>query len=284
MSYIFIFISCILVIYLLVKYIQNKNIDNDDIKINKDDNYIQLSSFYNQNIDEDLQLKVKKIEEDDVTDKVQEKIEKVYQLQTHKIKYKLYDTKFKLDFYLNNLYQNVVVENLYIDEPFHTDFYKLLLLLNKDELMIVDKKAKVLTLNIRDTNNQMQISKSYSVFSVKDIIVEVLNISLNKILQFQKSDAQNIILAICILSIQKSQHFETQQNQNDRIQNMLDIDFKRIEFIINLINKKDEQLLFIDDAINYAFETTRTYPYNDSEKQQVLSLDIKLPKKVLMSI
>jgi len=212
--------------------------------------------------------------------------EKLYRLQTHKIKYQVYDAYYDLESTLKNFYREVVLENLWINEPFHSVFYKILLLLDKNELMIIDPNSKVLTLNIRDKYNKITTSKSYQVFSTRDIVKTTIRKALDDISRFNKSDAQKITLAICVIALKKSVHYISKEIPNTLIQELLrgyqDID--DINHIIDLINQRHYKLLFVEETFKYAFTNTGTEPYNDSIKPTPLHIPSKLPQKVLQHI
>ena len=130
------------------------------------------------------------IDEENISDvPIEKEPEKIYELQTHKVKYQIYDYSKNLTYEFRDLYVDIVLNNLWINEPFHSTFYKVLILFDKDELMIKDKNSKILTLNVRDQySNNMIVSKSYQVFSSKRIVKMTLLKALNEILNFKKDD------------------------------------------------------------------------------------------------
>jgi hypothetical protein len=222
------------------------------------------------------------IEENISDDFIEKEPEKIYELQTHKVKYQIYDYSKNLTYEFRDLYIDIVLNNLWINEPFHSTFYKLLILFDKDELIIKDKNSKILTLNVRDQySNNMIVSKSYQVFSSKRIVKMTLLKAINEIIKFKKDDAQNIILAICIITLQKSIHFTNGKISNDFINELLTTEMKNI---ITMIQDKHHQLLFIEDSFLFAFLNTTTEPYNDSEELNFIKIPINLPKKVLTQI
>ncbi len=221
-------------------------------------------------------------EENISTNLIEKELVKIYQLQTHKVKYLIYDYSKNLTYQFRDLYIDIVLNNLWMNEPFHSTFYKLLILFDKDELMIRNKNSKILTLNIRDKySNNMIASNSYQVFSSKKILNMTLLKSINEIIKFNKNDAQNIILAICIITLQKSLHFSNGKISNDFINELLTTNVKNI---ITMIKDKHPQLLFIEDSFLFAFLNTRTEPYNDSEELSFVKIPVNLPKKVLTQI
>jgi hypothetical protein len=190
------------------------------------------------------------IEENISDDFIEKEPEKIYELQTHKVKYQIYDYSKNLTYEFRDLYIDIVLNNLWINEPFHSTFYKLLILFDKDEFIIKDKNSKILTLNVRDQySNNMIVSKSYQVFSSKRIVKMTLLKAINEIIKFKKDDAQNIILAICIITLEKSLHFTDGKISNDSVDKLLTINVKAI---ITMIQDKHHQLLFIEDSFLFA--------------------------------
>lgn len=198
-----------------------------------------------------------------------------------RMKYMLFN-KHELGFHSSLLYEKVVIKNLWIDEPFHTSFFKTLLLLKNNEFFIKDKNTKVLTLFLRDEKNKTVKSTSYQVFSTKEILAYVLENTLKDINKFHTDNAKDIILAICILALYKSQHFLSFKNQGNLINEFIDID--KIQYILDLIEANDERLLFIKDTFKIAFIHSETYPYSDNIQHKKLQIHCNSPKKSLQEI
>lgn len=213
------------------------------------------------------------------------KPEPVYQFQTHRMRYLLYNPCWDLE-YLAPLYKDVVLEYLWINEPFHSKFYEILILLDHHEFMIIDSNSKVVSMNIRDKNNQVCSSKSYQVFATKDIVKATIREAMREIMRFQKHDAQHILLVVCIMALEQSVHYTSQQVVKNTIEELLK-DYKYandITYIIELIKQKEQKLLFVHNAFKVAFITTKTEPYNDSEVSKPLQIPKELPTKYLQEI
>ena len=240
-------------------------------------------------------MKVQDLQEEFCKDQIETKVpeaeekkpEPMYQLQTHKIKYHVYSMSKLQDYGCKDLYSTFVLDGLWMNEPFHTTFYKILLLLDKNDLMIIDPNSEVLILNIRDRHtNKMIISKSYKVFSTKDIINATLIEVMKSILRFQKYDAQNILLAICAIALQDSIHYIFKDEFKNTIEDLFK-DYKYedvVRAMIDLIKEKNEKLLFVDNAFKEAFLSTQSEPYNDSVEPLLSQLPSKLPQKILQHI
>ena len=203
-----------------------------------------------------------------------------------KMRYWLYDYRYDLSYESMKLYEKIVIQNLWIDEPFHSLFYEILLLVSKNDFMIFDRNSKVLTMNVRDKNNQVITSKSYQVFSTQSIIKSVLYDTIKKITTYDKRDAQNIVIAICILSLKKSLHYQTATKPQEVIDSLLrKYPFSsEIKYLISQIEEKQGGLVYVSIAFDYAYKSICTEPYNDSMVHQSLELVQKLPQKQLQEL
>ena len=160
------------------------------------------------------------------------------------------------------------------------------MLITDNDVMIIDPYSKVITMNVRDKYNKVQTSKSYQVYSTKDIIKHMISYCMEDIAKFNKKDAQNLLMSIFILALKQSVHYlskDVPQNIIDRILK----DYKEapeIENIIQMIKDKNEQLHFMQQSLYNAFSVVDTFPYNDSEVPKALEIRKELPQKLLQSI
>lgn len=218
---------------------------------------------------------------------VTEEPELKYSLNTDRVKYFLYSSGVLKSFEMEKLYTTFVVQKGWIDEPFHSTFFRILLTLDDNELMIINPNSKILTLCMRDENEKMTQSKSYEVFSTNQILGSVLSETSNKIFNFSKTNAQNITLAICIIAIQKSTHYLQIEEPLSMIDKFF-ADYENLEDVkhtLSLIEKESEQLLFIKEAFEDAQTYAYSYPYNDSGvTTKALEIASNLPKKILKQI
>lgn len=212
--------------------------------------------------------------------------ELVYQLQTHHVKYWLYNYCDLESYNLRYLYHDIVVKNLWINEPFHTKFYEILIVLDKNEFMMIDPHSRVITMNVRGKDNKVSTSKSFQVFATRDIIEATLQNAMSDIVRFNKHDAQHIVLAICVIALEQSLHYQSHEASLDTVKTRLkDYEFTEdIYHITSLLEGQNEQLKFVNKAFQMAFTTTQTEAYNDSEVSKPLQLPTKLPQKVLQEV
>lgn len=114
----------------------------------------------------DLQIALQNAMNEEITEEVEPEPEKFYELNTHKVRYALYNPSSEGLHELRAIYKLVVHDNLWINEPFHTKFYEFLMLINDNDFMIIDPYSKVITMNVRDKYNKVQTSKSYQVYTL----------------------------------------------------------------------------------------------------------------------
>lgn len=210
----------------------------------------------------------------------------MYELQTHKIRYWFFKPYRDLQSNLATFYENIVRKYLWINEPFHSIFYKTLLFFDKNKLMIIDPDSRVVTMNLRDANNKMHTSKSYQVFSTRDIVQIVIEDAMSNILRFAKNDAQAIVFAICIIALNKSMHYVSKETPQE-ISNELLNEYKDsyiVKIILGSIKDGDSQFAFVEEAFSQAFKSAQTFPYNDRGVPRALQIPPKLPSKFLQEI
>ena len=152
--------------------------------------------------------------------------------------------------------------------------------------MIIDPYSKVITMNTRDKYNKVQTSKSYQVFSSKDIIKDVIRYSIADIKSYEKIEAQNLVISIFIIVLKPSVHYLSNEVPINIIDKVLEgyEHTQAIRDIVLLIEKKDSQFYFIQESIYNAFNTVETFPYNDSEVPKTIKIREKQPIKILQKI
>jgi len=219
---------------------------------------------------------------------IQEALEEdlLYELNTHKVKYSLYNPSFEGLHEFRAIYKLVVHDNLWINEPFHSKFYEFLMLINDNQFMIIVPYSKVITMNVRDKYNKVQTSKSYQVYSTKDIIKHMISYCMDDITKFNKKHAQIILLSIFIVALKQSVHYLSREVPQNIIDEMLK-DYKEAPMIRNLVHMvetKNEKVYFIQEAFYDAFSVVETFPYSDSEVPKPLEIKKELPQKLLQSI
>ncbi|DAB34920.1 MAG TPA: hypothetical protein CFH82_02905 [Sulfurospirillum sp. UBA12182] len=260
------FVICALLVVLVGYYLKNTFMNNAN-KV--------------QNI-EDFEAK----KDEGVANVIEPVEQKSLYIKPEKMRYWLYPSVRDLSFEFQILYDLVVVKNLWIDEPFHTKFYEIFLLLSKNNFMIRNPNSSDLILNMRDENDIVRTSTSYEVFSTNELLYATIEYSLDSIVGFYESDAKNIVFVIVLIICGKSQYFNQKELPLALIQDVLKeySELENIWYILELIEAKDRRFDFIEKAYELAIQKAITYPYNDSTSPLHLQISSNLPKKVLKNI
>ena len=243
---------------------------------------VKKNILYKEKEQIDLLMSIQNQKDSDIV--IEKEIE--YQLQTHKIKFSFFETKHYLESSLAPLYQKIVIKNIWIDEPFHDKFYEILILINRNKFLIKDRNSNVITMHVRGKDNKVTVSNAYNIFITLDIVVETFNLCIRNILEFEKEEAQNIVLVICILALEKSQYYNNKECPKNTIFYLLsNYEYLNdIKFILAQIKIKNERFEFIETAFNDSFDRTFTRIYNDTEISKPLFLIEELPEKILLHI
>ena len=233
-----------------------------------------------------LQMALHEAINEEITEEVEPEPEKFYELNTHKVRYALYNPSFEGLHEFRAIYKLVVHDNLWINEPFHSKFYEFCMIINDNDFMIIDPSSKVITMNVRDNYNKVQTSKSYQVFSTKEIIKYVIRYSIADIKSYEKIEAQNLVISIFIIVLKQSVHYlsyDVPQNIIDKVLEGYE-HTQAIRDIVLLIEEKDSQFYFIQELVYDAFNRVETLPYNDSEVPKSIKIREKQPTKLLQKI
>ena len=221
-----------------------------------------------------------------INEEIEEESTRVYTLNTHEVQYSLYYPIYDglVDFI--SIYELVVHNNLWINEPFHSKFYEFCMIINDNDFMIIDPSSKVITMNIRDKYNKVQTSKSYQVYSSKEIIKNVIRYCITDIKSYNKIEAQNLLMSIFVIVLKQSVHYlshEVPQNIIDKVLEEYEY-AQTIKDTVLLIEGKDSQFYFIQESIYNAFTMVETFPYNDSEVPKTIKIREEQPIKILQKI
>lgn len=265
-SILLIIVSTIFLFYCLYKMYQKK--------VLKEKNILQKENYL-QNLQQKL-----------INEDIDEESRRVYKLNTHKVQYSLFNPIYDgLDDF-NSIYELIIHDNLWINEPFHTKFYEFCMIINDNDFMIIDPYSKIITMNIRDKYNKVQTSKSYQVYCTKEIIMHAIRYCITAIKSYEKIEAQNLLISIFVLALKQSVHYlspEATQNIVDKVLEGYEF-AQEIRDIVWLIEEKDSQFYFIQESINNAFSMVGTLPYNDSEVSKAVEIRQQQPLKLLQKI
>ena len=221
--------------------------------------------FTSKKIETSYIIKEKVEEVDELFDEI---VDVKYQLNINLIKLNLYNIDNIKNYRLQNLYRLIIIQNFNLEEPFHIVFFKLLLFVDQDIFWIKSHKSKELKMRVRDKNNTLQSVTSVIVFSVVNLIVDVLS-RINKLVyrKLNKRNTQLLLLATMIFIIEKSENFKDifslkNMDENTRFTYLIDMFFFNFsdEYRVELnpmtnINHKLILAIYLENI-----ETAREFP------------------------
>lgn len=190
--------------------------------------------------------------EDKVEQLTEEEKEQIFHFGTYDIRYKIFDD-CNLSYKTKIIHRDFALENLWIQEPYYSNFFRLLCLIDKDILFVKDQNSEVLLPNARDENVKKNITKVYYIIKVLDIIAIILKINRKMILQYHIEEAKQIVLSIFIYCISKSKQFQTVDT--NEIYSIFLRDYPHevnIAYIIYLFEEKDGPLNCIQKSFKQA--------------------------------
>ena len=223
-----------------------------------------------------------------------------FQLNTDAIKLNLYPKSYFGNFIIARLYQEIVIANYYLDEPFHTEFSKLLQFIGTNELWIKDPRSREIIINTRDNINKICKKISMNVLD----ITEVLNSVVYKVYAglkaehiFTKKDIQNCILSASIFVLSKSGEIDliceilgiTSTNEKSLQYGLIDKICENFDDRTKKIIIENTFLEYIgfdkiyDDIVFNSYSYPYTFPV-DEQPSRAINLLPCPPKKQLRSI
>ena len=251
--------------------------------------FLTFSGSGDQEVENDIEEVVDTEEETEnkVEQPKEEEKEQIFYFNTDYIRYKIFDD-YNLSYASTIIHWTFALENMWIQEPFYSSFFRLLCFLDKDILCIKDRNSEEYWLNLRDEDDKEIDTKAYNIIKILDIISKVLKDNKELILRYRKDDAQQIVLSILIYCISKSQQFKN-TNIEDICSNLLqDYPCKNdIVYIISLFNKKGHLLNFIQKSFKQALKYCHRHSYTEyEEKKQKQNIKFlpELPEKILRHI
>jgi len=139
------------------------------------------------------------------------KKEVFYKLNVYMVRLNLYSKSSFSSYEMKNLYQNMVIDTYWLNEPFHSDFSRILQFIGVNNLWIKDPKSREIITNIRDRNNKINKQILMNVLDLGEVINGVVTevySNLNKRLFYNKYEMQDRILAAAIYVLIKAEEIE----------------------------------------------------------------------------
>ena len=228
--------------------------------------------------DEDIE------EEIEENEKETQPKEIVLHFQTDPIKISVYTFH---SFRVDNFYKKIVINRLFIDEPFHTTFVQLLQIYDHTESWIKSQKTKEIKLKIRTKNGSFQEGTSFKVYSVSEIIFDFLGNILEHFdnYRYSKNDQKNVILAALAwkldLVMELKYLCEKDLNCIERRdclgKKILKHHEKNYDIfqILRMLEARHENLLFVFEAYEKALKWQQEYPYVQKDEEQYKNIRLE---------
>jgi len=242
-------------------------------------------------------VEIKKIE---IPEKIEEKKEIFYQLNTHPIKLNLYSKSCFQNYSLIRIYQKIVVKTYWLNEPFHSEFSKLLQFIGNNNLWIRDPKTREIIINVRDNNNKLSKKISMTVLSLSEVLEDTLDdlmLYLKRQNIYVQDDIQNAILSASIYVLSQSGEIDiVSKTLGIKYSDQEGLQSALIEKICENISLETKNNLIYNDYLNsipikkiynQILFNSKQYPYTfsvDNPTTPVIKLLSYLPKKQLLSI
>jgi len=131
---------------------------------------------------------------------MKKKKEIFYQLNTDAIRLNLYQKSSFNNYIIINIYRDIVVDNYWINEPFHSEFSNLLQFIGNNNLWIKDPKSREIIMNVRDDDDRINKQISINVLALTEVlhaVIKEIYLSL-KDKNISKYTVQNNILSASI--------------------------------------------------------------------------------------
>ncbi len=169
------------------------------------------------------------------------------------------------------LYKDIIVENLWIQEPFHTVFITLLKFYEDHDDCVKSESTNTIMIKIAKTN---EAANAYKVYSVQELVFRTVYDVYNYIKhKYTDNDIQLLLIATLLFKIDllrsMSQIFENNRNLIcEKILPKKCRNCQKIMQIINQIRAGEEQFDFINIIFQNSKRIAYEYPYEDSQKLQ----------------
>lgn len=229
---------------------------------------------------------IQKIEAE-IEEEQEEKTEEIfYELNTHDIKISFYPSSTFSNYKMQNLYEKIIVNNYWVDEPFHSGFVKILYCISENDFWIKSLKSKEIIINFRDLDDKEMKDTALHVLDLREVLCDVVvevDRYVHKILS--KQNVHILLLSSIIYAISKCGNLNTLLEKKDDDIDMLAllIEIFCIEFSEEIKNKiiptNNINLNLIEKVYNAAIERAKEYPNylgdNFAQKKEIKMLQQK---------
>lgn len=233
------------------------------------------------------------IEEMEVAEEQEEKIEEIfYELNTHDIKISLYPSSTFSNYKIQNLYEKIIVNNYWIDEPFHSNFVKILCSISENDFWIKSLESKEIIINFRDLDDKEMRDTALHVLDLREVLCDVVAEIDRYVHRFlTKQNTHILLLSSMIYTISKCGNLNNIiEKKEDDVETWTElIEIFCIEFPEEIKNKiiptNNINLRLIEQVYNAAIERAKEYPNylgdNSAQKKEIKMLQNLQQKRLL---
>lgn len=132
-----------------------------------------VANHKNEDVDnivekEELVIEKTEAEIEDIKEEI------LYEMNTHYIKISLYPASTFSSYSTMLLYKKIIVDNYWIEEPFHSSFVKILYCIDKNSFWIQSSRSKEIIINFRNFDGEEERDTAVRVFDLKEILNDVV--------------------------------------------------------------------------------------------------------------
>lgn len=237
-------------------------------------------------VDDEQEIEAENCIQDQVPQPEKSK-EIVLYFNTDTVKFAFYHVHILLNYQSRKFYKKVVVDKLFIDEPFHTTFVQLLQIYDHTEAWIKSKKTKEIKLKIRTKNGSFQEGTSFKVYSVSEIIFDFLGNILEHFdnYRYSKNDQKNVILAALVWKVDLVMELkylcvkdvDDMEKRDCLAKKILKYHEKNHDVfqILCMLEAGHENLLFVFESYKKALQWQQEYPYVQKDKEQYKNIRLE---------
>ena len=241
--------------------------------------------IYKKDVGDDEEKKLEDSAKDEIIEPEKPKEIMLY-FNTDSVRISFYSSHIFKYHRAKNIYKKIVVEKLYIDEPFHTSLVKLLQIYDKTESWIKSKNTKEIRLKIRKKNGKFEEGVSFKIHSLSDTVFDFLDNIFEYLNEkkYREKDQKNILLAVLIWKIDC-----VKELKHLCLENLSDAELREclggrilkeyspnhdVFKILRMIEDKYEHIQFIQKIYDNTLRWQHEYPYVDKAEKNNESFSI----------
>lgn len=203
--------------------------------------------------------------------------------------YYLYPKELFIENYTRKTYEEIILENYLLQEPFYSLIVRLLSIIETSRLFVKSPMSNNIKMNIRSNDGIIEYSESFKVIAISEIthhfLIEVYK-NINKY-SCDKKEIQLIIVSVLLWLISKSYKVQIKYENTEKkelfeiLTEMLVKDYKK-EILIRLeLEEYFDNNLVIISAYKKSIEISQEYPFvqKDFDETTPFRIRSKLEKE-----